>query len=356
MLLVSSVASSPARAADAAAAEKVRELNKKALEAYDNLEFEKARALLEEALALAGSSGLGGLPLTARTHLNLGMVYSAGLQRGDEAQAHFESALKIQPDIQPPAGLFNPETQAMFDGAKADLAAKPPPEPTRPRQQKGDDDDERGNAAAARALRRGSTEPGGEKGPFFVALALGTGGGFAKGTVESHENDAGVRYEWTGGFSPAPLLAVGIEGGLFIRPQLMVSLEARLQFVTGTSKNWDTPHCMPSCSPSAFAAAAFAKATWFFAGGPWKPFVSGGIGGGAVRQVVTLQGLKDCGDDKMTQCRDTVAGGPVLVAGGGGVAYELPSGVLLMGGATARLGFPDTMLNVDIMLAAGLRL
>jgi hypothetical protein len=44
----------------------------------------------------------------------------------------------------------------------------------------------------------------------------------------------------------------------------------------------------------------------------------------------------------------------VLIAAGGGAAYALGP-VLVLGGLTANLGFPELMLNVDLTLGAGVR-
>src|SRR5262245_12039806 len=107
----------PAVAQDEAA--RVAKLNKQALEAYDNLNFEQAKTFLEQALAAVEAGGLGNDASAARTHLNLGMVLMGGFQQRDAAAEHFKTALKIQPDIAPPRGLFNPEVQAVFDETKA---------------------------------------------------------------------------------------------------------------------------------------------------------------------------------------------------------------------------------------------
>src|SRR5262249_42966142 len=113
----------PARA-DESTADKIARLNKKAVEAYDNLNFAQARSMLEDALTVAEAGHIGRHPVVARTHLNLGLVLLAGFQLRDDAKAQFRAALKIQPDITPPEMLFNPETQAVFDAAKAEAEAE----------------------------------------------------------------------------------------------------------------------------------------------------------------------------------------------------------------------------------------
>jgi len=67
----------------------------------------------------------------------------------------------------------------------------------------------------------------------------------------------------------------------------------------------------------------FARASYFFTRGAWRPFGSFGLGGGAIRQSVKLNGLKDCGADHDQTCVTSVAGGPLLGSLGAGVAYSV---------------------------------
>jgi len=62
----------------------------------------------------------------------------------------------------------------------------------------------------------------------------------------------------------------------------------------------------------------------------------------------------DCGNGT-EQCIDTVTGGPLLLAAGGGVAYQLGK-VALLGSVTATVGAPNFILNIDATLGLGLRL
>jgi hypothetical protein len=93
------------------------ELNKKALLAYDALEMETASALLHQALTLCKSHGLDDHPTAARTHLHLGVVYISGLKFPELGEAEFRQALAIDPKIQVPKSLINPEVQAAFEEA-----------------------------------------------------------------------------------------------------------------------------------------------------------------------------------------------------------------------------------------------
>jgi hypothetical protein len=290
------------------------------------------------------------------------MVLAAGLQRPAEASEQFKIARRIDPTITPPEGLFNPEVAALFaaagpaagdkDGAdeagEVDSAPTRSTAPTRRRRtgQRVDDPDPDADADANAEKKAGSSD--GAARPYFVALGLGAGGGTAAGHIDMK----GVAPNTApGGFAVSALGHVTLAGGYFWSRSLLLAIEARLQLVSGS-----TPHCDGStCTdPSSFAAAALAKASYFLGEGPLKLFGTAGLGGGTIRQIVKLNGLPDCGRSGDQQCFDTVTGGPVLLAAGGGAAYDIGP-IVLLGGLTANMGVPDFMLNIDLTLGAGLR-
>ncbi len=114
------------------AIEKITELNKKALDAYNDLEFEESRKLLKQALDLCTSAGLDSHPVAARTHVHMGVVLIAAKQQ-DLGIKQFKRALEIQPDIQVTKALANPEILEAFKAAGADLT--PPAGQTQPQSQ-----------------------------------------------------------------------------------------------------------------------------------------------------------------------------------------------------------------------------
>jgi hypothetical protein len=356
------LAAAPAIAADETS--RIARLNKQALDAFDNLNFDQSKTYLDEALAEGNAAGLADEQV-ARTHLNLGMLLIAGFQRRDQAMDEFRAALKIQPDIAPHPGLFNPEVQAAFDEAKANRDQEaPPPTPVKPAGKPTRPAPSVPRPGVATETSQDEAEEAEEEetpAPFhpsiFLSLGLGSGFGVAKGHLDANKDiyQGGVLDNtWSGGFAPSRLghLAVGV--GYFLSSNLMLSVEGRIQFVSGTTPTGPTEHCMPSCSPPGTAFAAIVKANWFFASGPLRPFLSGGVGAGNIRQVVTLAGVRDCGNGNQ-QCVDTVTGGPLLMAAGGGLAYEMGS-VVLLGTLTANVGVPNFMLNVDALIGLGLRL
>lgn len=117
-----------AHAAPAAGAG-VAVLNKKAMEAYDAAEFEKARKSLLDAVALVRKTGLDQSPQAARTYINLGMVYIALKDKARGLQ-HFVKALEINPKAKLDPSLATPDMQAVWDAALAQVSGQPAPTPT----------------------------------------------------------------------------------------------------------------------------------------------------------------------------------------------------------------------------------
>jgi Tetratricopeptide repeat len=134
VVLVATLATSAtvrAEAEDSAAVEKVTKLNKKAVDEYQNLNFEEARKLLKNAIDVCTQSNLENHPVTARTYVHLGIVTFNGFKQRDEAVKQFKKALEIQGDIKLDKILATPETQEVFDEAVAGMKEVKPPEPPR---------------------------------------------------------------------------------------------------------------------------------------------------------------------------------------------------------------------------------
>src|SRR6187551_1542411 len=106
-----------AAAQDQAAVNKVTNLNKKAIDAYNNQNYEAARALLKEALELCASAGLDKHPIRARTHIHFGIVAIIGFKQREVGLKQFRKALEVQPDIKLTKQLANPELQDAFEEA-----------------------------------------------------------------------------------------------------------------------------------------------------------------------------------------------------------------------------------------------
>ena len=108
-----------ARAAqDQAAIEKLVQMNKKALDDYDTLEWESAKKTLLDALVAGKKAGLDNHPVMARTYVHLGAVYITGFRDRDKAIQSFARALEIDPAIQLSKGIATQEVNDAFAEAK----------------------------------------------------------------------------------------------------------------------------------------------------------------------------------------------------------------------------------------------
>ena len=121
--LATTLAARPALADDAAAIGKITLLNRKAVDAYQQLEFETALRLLNEALDQSERAGLTQHPIRARTFVTMGIVTLGGFKQRDKAVKLFRKALQIQPEVRLSPGLANPEIQAAFEEAIATLGS-----------------------------------------------------------------------------------------------------------------------------------------------------------------------------------------------------------------------------------------
>jgi hypothetical protein len=127
-----------ARAQDQAAIEKLVQMNKKALDDYDTLEWESAKKTLLDALMAGKKAGLDNHPVMARTYVHLGAVYVTGFKNRDKAIQSFSRALEIDPGIQLSRGIATQEVNDAFAEAKRQRGGgggstpPPPPPPKKP--------------------------------------------------------------------------------------------------------------------------------------------------------------------------------------------------------------------------------
>jgi hypothetical protein len=100
---------------------KVQQLNRTAMQYYDDLNFAMAEKTLLEALAIVEKENLGGGPALA-THGNLAVLYSVGFKKPDKAVIHFKKALAIKPDLKMSKQRAAPETEANLARARAEMS------------------------------------------------------------------------------------------------------------------------------------------------------------------------------------------------------------------------------------------
>jgi hypothetical protein len=352
----------PARAeADASAVATIIAINRKALDDYDNLNFDEARSGLKAALALCDRKGLGSHPVRAQTYLNLGVVLlAADAKHRGVAVAQFRRALQIQADVRPAKRIANPEVQQAFDEARAEIEI----EATSINQRSHAPPAGRAPPAAAGDVvaGHGSGDAGGDDGDargvarrraarWHLAFGVGSGVGWASGTGEVN-TDVTI----PSGFQPSSRVHLAPELGYFVRPDLLLSLQGRFQLISGATAERDPTQTTCGsdhvCSASTGASAVFVKASWFFGHGEGRlrPYVMGALGYGQIRHVVSLPAHMDCGADPAhpVSCVDTAAAGPIFVGPGAGVMLEIAPHFALTLGASTLVGFSAFTFHVDV--------
>lgn len=420
----------------------VAKLNKKALDEYDNLNFEEARKILKDALDFCKEAGLDQHPITARTNLHLGVVLLTGFKQRDAAAKYFRKALEIQPDIKMTKSLANPEIQAAFDevvaslgkgggtsaaiavrtGTDSGISHEPVTRASRgqgipinvtldpaltadkvvlsfraagiadftardmreatpgnytaeiPSTATGGaqvayfiEAQKAGQAVATLGTKASpmvtsmigaapvaatvqrpreavSTKPSssGDEEPsrFFLGLGIGSGVGWATGSGEI----SSTHVTSPAGLAVAQVVHLAPELGYFLSSDLLLSVQARIQFLSGLTS------CMGCASPPSTAVAAFAKLTWLFGSDKLRPYVSASAGGGRIRHVADFSWIKQCGSSGMDGCVDSIPAGSVLLGPGAGIMYGVSPNFGLLAGVNTQFGFPDFTFNVDLNL------
>ncbi len=116
--LGAALVSRTARAQDQAVIDKLVQMNKKALDDYDTLDFEAAKKRLLDALMTGKKAGLDNHPVLARTYIHLGAVYITGFRDRQKGLQSFGRALDIDPNIQLSKGIESTEVVAAFGEAQ----------------------------------------------------------------------------------------------------------------------------------------------------------------------------------------------------------------------------------------------
>jgi hypothetical protein len=434
-----------AEAEDSAAVEKVTKLNKKAVDEYQNLNFEEARKILRSAIEACAQSGLENHPVTARTYVHLGIVTFTGFKQKDEAIKQFRKALEIQADIKLDKILATPEVQEVYDEAveQAKAAAVKPPTETKSageiehepvsKSRQGspitikatvdpglgakkvvlsfsadgaDDFAEKemkedppgsgfyaseipasatqggvvdyfiealgdGDAPIASkgsqtktlkiamlnasgqplvsATRKGKTpekKPAEETPSLFFGLGLGSGVGWTTGNGEIFGGDKVDPP----GFAMAKLVHFVPEVGYYITPEFLLSVQLRLQIITGATDYHDAAGCAPDgvCSPGTYAFAGLGRATYFFGEGDLRTYIAGNLGLGTIRHMATFPSQTKCGSNMTTTCIDTVPSGPFFAGAGLGIMYNVSPAFALTLGTNALVWFTKFTFNVDL--------
>jgi hypothetical protein len=188
-------------------------------------------------------------------------------------------------------------------------------------------------------------------GLWFV-LAFGSGGGYHSGAPEMNPVDTSrpPRGIHVAGLGLAALGHLAPEVGFFPRERLVISVQGRLQYVTGAQDVVIGPR---TYHPAKLAVAGLAKLTWFprRTQTSLRPFVTAQIGAGQIRHGITTPAsanLTNCG--QAPTCQDTVVGGLGLGGLGAGVARMLDRNVAVYAAFNVLVGVPHVMVNGDLNL------
>jgi hypothetical protein len=95
---------------------------KAAMASYDSMDYEVARRLLNQALAIAKQAKLDKDPIVARVYLDLGIAQLAGSDQ-EAARGAFLSAIQIDPKIAVDAAYKSPELVKLLEEARAEATA-----------------------------------------------------------------------------------------------------------------------------------------------------------------------------------------------------------------------------------------
>src|SRR6185295_2108075 len=187
---------------------------------------------------------------------------------------------------------------------------------------------------------------------LYFAVMGGSGFGYTTGADELNSSNK-VNPP---GFAPSSLAQIAPEVGYFFSPALRISVQVRLQLMSGLSQvNLDAVQamnlekCGPDhlCPPASGAIAGFVRGAWFFGSGAFRPYVLGAVGGGQIRHVVTFD-KKVCGSSGMQSCVGTVLSGPVFLGPGAGFLYSFSDMVGVVVDVGSVLGFPSFTFHVDV--------
>jgi hypothetical protein len=384
--IATTAVASAAPAGDPAAVAKVTNLNKKALEAYNQQDYDSAKDLLKQALEICSSAGLDQHPITARTHVHFGVVAIVGFKQREVGLKQFRKALEIEPDIKLTKSLVTPELQDAFEEAVLATNAKGGGAAAAGGEDQGNaggataaagDENQAGNAAAGggededehphpkpKPRKKKSDEDednkdegAGQKGTIYLGLTIGSSAGVASGS--GHMNPA--HQLSAPGFAVGQLGQIEPQIGFFVNSTTLLSLVGRLQYVSGLNgENACGPGGTSFCNPTTIVGAALARVTFLMSEGPFRFTVGGQVGGGYVAHALVFPTDTKCGSSMSTagntQCVDALLGGPFLIGPTAGVMYELGDTVNLVAGVNTELGAPKFTFNFDLDIGLAFRL
>lgn len=162
-------------------------------------------------------------------------------------------------------------------------------------------------------------------------------------------NDSGGVLK-TSGTGMAKLGHVAPELGYFLTEHVLLSLQARVQFVTGSD---DVSYAGKTYKTTQTAIAGLLKLSYFLtdATARFQPFVAAQAGLGEIRYPVSTTPLLGCGPNGSAgACKDTVRGGLALFGVGAGFLYMLGESLGLYASLNGLVGAPNFAVDGDLNL------
>jgi hypothetical protein len=159
------------------------------------------------------------------------------------------------------------------------------------------------------------TTPGRKR--FFLALAVGSGGGYVSGTTEVVGTDVDCC------FAPAPFHLFP-EFGYYLSPRLSLSAAFRMGFALGANV----------AGHASAAPAGLVRLRYALSEGGVGFLLSAAAGGGIIRHTVKVEEAMSGADT------DTTASGPFILGGGVGYLFRLSGLVQLVTELNALAAFP----------------
>jgi len=192
-------------------------------------------------------------------------------------------------------------------------------------------------------------DEGGPAGPpIFIGILGGIGVGYTTGHADLTNANKVIN-----GFAPSSAFHIAPEFGYFVSADWRLSLQARIQIVSGPTPLVDSNG---THQPAKMGVAALARSSWFFGSGGMRPYVTAALGGGQIRHVVVFdKAARMCGSNGDQKCVDTVTAGPLFVGGGGGLSIAFTDNVGLIVELNALLGAPKFTAHFDFNGGLSLR-
>jgi hypothetical protein len=202
-------------------------------------------------------------------------------------------------------------------------------------------EDERSDDDDSTTIREEGESQDDNSARWFAGVLVGSGVGYATGTGETNAS-----LPVSGSFASTSLGHISPEVGYWVAPDLLISAQGRIQLVTGPTELVDASGRI--YPPADVALALFLKASLFFGSESLRPFISGGLGGGQIRHVVTFGAYHDCGATRTQTCVDSVVAGPALAQVGAGFLYKLTSTFGIEASSNVQIAEPKFTFNVDL--------